>query len=157
LWALPWGKIAYQGRRLAEAGWTVELHRASGSGMPEYPLHTCYFPGKVLLFGAQDYLNTPQGAAHLTDVEYFFQNRWQKAAEPLRIHTTLELRDRLRHGATRLLYYFGGASAEGLLVHGAQDWVSWSELASLLEQTPVSAVFLNLLGEDSFVAMAPSR
>jgi hypothetical protein len=28
LWALPWGKMAYQGRRLAEVGWTVELHHA---------------------------------------------------------------------------------------------------------------------------------
>ena len=37
LWALPWGKIAYQGRRLAEVGWTVELHNASGPGVPEYP------------------------------------------------------------------------------------------------------------------------
>lgn len=54
LWALPWGKIAYHGRRLAEAGWTVELHDTSGSGVPEYPLHTCYFPGKVVLLGEID-------------------------------------------------------------------------------------------------------
>jgi hypothetical protein len=40
LWALPWGKIAYQGRRLAEVGWTVELHHASAPGLPEYPVHT---------------------------------------------------------------------------------------------------------------------
>jgi hypothetical protein len=157
LWALPWGKIAYQGRRLAEVGWTVELHHASAPGLPEYPVHTCYFPGKVLLLGAQDYLHTPQGAAHLTDVEHFFQSRWPRDAEPIRVHTSLDLRDRLRTGATRLLYYFGSASSEGLLVHGAQDLVSWSELASLLEQTPVSVVFLNLLGEDSFAAMAPVR
>ena len=157
LWALPWGKIAYQGRRLAEVGWTVELHHTSGSGMPEYPVHTCYFPGKVVLLGAHDYLNTPQGKAHLIDVEHFFQNRGQKDAEPIRVQTTLELRDRLRTGSTRLLYYFGSASSEGLLVHGAQDLVSWSELASLLELTPVSVVFLNLLGEESFAAMAPAR
>src|SRR5262249_6560300 len=64
LWALPWGKIAHQGRHLAEVGWTVELHNTSGSGVPEYPVHTCYFPGKVLLLGAQDYLDTRQGATH---------------------------------------------------------------------------------------------
>ena len=157
LWALPWGKIAYQGQRLAEVGWTVELHHTSGSGMPEYPVHTCYFPGKVVLLGAHDYLNTPQGKAHLIDVEHFFQNRGQKDAEPIRVQTTLELRDRLRTGSTRLLYYFGSASSEGLLVHGAQDLVSWSELASILELTPVSAVFLNLLGDESFAAMAPAR
>ena len=157
LWGLPWGKIAYQGRRLAEVGWTVELHHAMGPGMPEYPVHTCYFPGKVLLLGAQDYLHIPQGAAHLTDVEHFFQSRWPRDVEPIRVHTTLELRDRLRTGSTRLLYYFGRASSEGLLVHGTQDWISWSELAGLLEQTPVSVVFLNLLGEDSFAAMAPAQ
>jgi hypothetical protein len=109
------------------------------------------------LLGSQDYLHTPQGVAHLTDVEHFFQSRWPRDAEPIRVRTALELRDRLRTGSTRLFYYFGSASSEGLLVHGARDWVSWSELGSLLEQTPVSAVFLNLLGEDSFVAMAPAR
>jgi hypothetical protein len=157
LWALPWGKMAYQGRRLAEVGWTVELHNESSLRVPEYPMHTCYFPGKVLLLGAHDYLHTSQGAAHFTDVEHFFQNRGQKDAEPIRVHTTLELSDRLRTGSTRLLYYFGSASSEGLLVQGTQDLVSWSALASLLEQAPVSAVFLNLLGEDSLAAMAPAR
>ena len=153
LWALPWGKIAYQGRRLADVGWTVELHNESSLYVPEYPLHTCYFPGKVLLLGAHDYLHTPQGAAHFTDVEHFFQHRWPRDVEPIRVHTARELRDRLRTGSTRLLYYFGSASSAGLLVHGTQDLVSWSALASLLEPTPVSVVFLNLLGEDSFAAM----
>src|SRR5262249_2014207 len=88
---------------------------------------------------------------------HFFQSRWQRNMEPIRGHTTRELRDGLRTGSTRLLYYFGSASSEGLLVHGTQDWVSWSALASLLEQTPVSAVVLNLLGDDSFAAMAPAR
>jgi hypothetical protein len=158
LWALPWGKIAYQGRRLAEVGWTVELHDASGPGMPEYPLHTCYFPGKVLLFGAHAYMQTPQAAAHLADVEHFFQSRWPKAVEPLRVNTTTELRDVLRTGSTRLLYYIGSASSEGLLADGAAACVPWSEVGNLLEQAQsVSAVFLNLLGEESFAAMAPAR
>jgi hypothetical protein len=158
LWALPWGKIASQGRRLAEAGWTVELHDTSGSGVPEYPLHTCYFPGKVVLFGAHDAMQTPQGRAHLTDVEHFFQSRWPRAVEPLRVNTATELREVLRTGSTRLLYYVGGASSEGLLVDGAQEYVPWSELAGQLEQAQsVSAVFLNLLGEESYTAMASAR
>jgi hypothetical protein len=159
LWAPPWGKIAYQGRRLAEAGWTVELHDASGPGVPEYPLHTCYFPGKVVLFGAHDSMQTRQGAAHLADVEHFLQSRWPKAVEPLRVNTTTELRDVLRTGSTRFLYYVGSASSEGLLVHGAEEaCLPWSECATLLEQAQsVSAVFLNLLGEESVAAMASAR
>jgi hypothetical protein len=158
LWALPWGTMAYQGRRLAEVGWTVELHNASAPGMPEYPLHTCYFPGKAVLFGAHEYMQTRQGAAHLTDVEHFFQSRWPKAVEPLRVTTTTELRDVLRIGSTRLLYYLGGASSEGLLVGNAEACLPWSELADLLAQAQsVSAVFLNLLGEDSVAAMAAAR
>jgi hypothetical protein len=52
LCALPWATIAYQRRRLTHDGWTVELHHDSHSGFPEYPQHTCYFPGKVVLIGA---------------------------------------------------------------------------------------------------------
>jgi TIR domain len=61
LWALPWGKIAYQGQRLAEVGWTVELHHTSGSGMPEYPVHTCYIPARCCCL-APRIISTPRKA-----------------------------------------------------------------------------------------------
>lgn len=44
---LPWGKIEYEGSHLVADGWTVEFHRAGQTGFPEFPSHTCYFPGKV--------------------------------------------------------------------------------------------------------------
>jgi hypothetical protein len=52
LYALPWVRLSYQGRRLADDGWTIELHPHSEARFPEYPPHTCYFPGKVVLAGA---------------------------------------------------------------------------------------------------------
>ena len=103
LWALPWATITYQGRRLASDGWTVELHPTSHAGFPEYPPHTCYFPGKVVLIGAGDAAQTPQGVAHLYDVQHFFQRRWQQAPEPILARTKAELHAALRIGSTRLV------------------------------------------------------
>ena len=52
LHVLPWGNIAYQGRPLAQAGWTVEFHAKCEPGFPEYSRHLCYFPGRVVLAGS---------------------------------------------------------------------------------------------------------
>jgi hypothetical protein len=120
LCALPWATIAYQGRRLTNDGWTVELHHDSHPGFPEYPPHTCYFPGKVVLIGASAGGQTPQDIAHLQDVQHFFQRRWQQAPEPMLVRTNAELRAALRIGSTRLVYYYGEASPDGLLVEGAE-------------------------------------
>lgn len=49
---LPWGRIAYRGRPLAQAGWTVEFHGKNEPGFPEYSRHLCYFPGRVVLAGS---------------------------------------------------------------------------------------------------------
>jgi hypothetical protein len=158
LWGLPWAMIAYRGRRLASDGWTVELHAASHSGFPEYPPHTCYFPGKIVLIGAGDLAQTPQGMAHLHDVQHFFQRRWQQAPEPILVSTKTDLRTALRIGSTRLVYYYGAASADGLLLEDDDVCFAWSELADLLQQSrSVSAVFLNLLGENSIDAIAQGR
>ena len=158
LCALPWATIAYQGRRLASDGWTVELHAASHAGFPEYPPHTCYFPGKVVLIGAGDAAQTPQGMAHLHDVQHFFHRHWQQAPEPVLVRTNTELRAALRTGSTRLVYYYGAASHDGLLLEGAERCFPWSELAELLQRSrSVSAVFLNLLGETSFSAISQGR
>jgi hypothetical protein len=158
LWALPWATITYQGRRLADEGWTVELHAASHSGVPEYPPHICYFPGRIVLIGAGDVALTRQGMAHLHDVQHFFQRRWQQAPEPILVTTNAELRAALRVGSTPLVYYYGVASQDGLLLESAERSFAWSELADLLQQSrSVSAVFLNLLGETSFGAISPAR
>jgi hypothetical protein len=158
LCAMPWGKIAYQGRRLAAGGWTVELHPASATGLPEYPLHTCYFPGKVVLVSASDGAQTPQATAHFHDLHLFFQRRWQQAPEPTLVSTAAGLRAALRTGSTRLVYYYGAASPEGLLLEGLESSFSWTELAGLLQRSrSVSAVFLNLLGEGGFNAIPQGR
>jgi hypothetical protein len=158
LWALPWATIAYQGRRLATDGWTVELHAASHSGFPEYPPHTCYFPGKVLLIGAGDGAQTPQGVAHLLDVQRFFHRHWQEAPEPVLVSDNTDLRKELLTGSTRLVYHYGAASRDGLLLEGAERCFPWSELAELLQRSrSVSAVFLNLLGETSFSAISQAH
>jgi hypothetical protein len=60
------------------------------------------------------------------------------------------LREALRTGSTRLLYYYGTATAEGLALDGPEQILPWSTLATLLQDSrSVSAVFLNLLGEAS--------
>ena len=116
------------------------------------------FPRQGGVVGRSRVTHTRQGAAHLVDVEHFFQSRWQKSVEPLRGNTTTELREVLRTGSTPLLYYVGSASPEGLLVEGAEVRLPWSELGDLLQQAQsVSAVFLNLLGEESASAMASAR
>jgi hypothetical protein len=157
LCALPWATIAYQGRPLASDGWTVELHEASHSGFPEYPHHTCYFPGRVVLVGGGAGTH-PQNIAHLQDVQHFFQRRWQQAPEPVLASTAADLRAALRIGLTRLVYYYGEASPDGLLLEGAERCFAWSELAELLQRSrSVSAVFLNLLGETSYGAIPQGR
>jgi hypothetical protein len=139
----------------------VELHADNIVGFPEYPLHTCYFPGKVVLVRARDQVQTPQGAAHFHDLQHFFQRRWQKAAEPTLVDTDAALHAALNAGSPRLIYYYGPASQEGLLLAGADGQerrVSWLALAELLQRSrSVSVVFLNLLGETSFAALPQGR
>jgi hypothetical protein len=63
----------------------------------------------------------------------------------------------LNAGSPRLVYYYGPASREGLLLAGAEGQehcFPWSALAALLQQSrSISVVFLNLLGEASFAAI----
>jgi hypothetical protein len=134
LCALPWTSITYKGRHLAVDGWTVELHADSTAGFPEDPPHACYFPGKVVLVGTHDQVQTPQGTAHFHDLQHFFQRRWQKATEPTLVGTDTELHAALNAGSPRLVYYYGPASREGLLLAGSDGnecCVPWSELAEL--------------------------
>jgi hypothetical protein len=161
LYTLPWARISYQGRALVTDGWTVEFHADSTPGFPEYPPHTCYFPGKVVLIGTRDSAHTPQSAAHFHDLQHFFQRRWQQAPEPVLVDTATTLRTALSTGSPRLVYYYGPASREGLLLASAGEpdyCFPWSELAALLQRSrSVSAVFLNLLGEAGFDAMPQGR
>jgi hypothetical protein len=158
VWTLPWATIAYRGRRLAGDGWTVELHAASHSGFPEFPPHTCYFPGKVVLIGTGDGAQTRQAMAHLHDVQRFFHRHWQQAPEPVLVSTNSELRAALRTGSTRLVYHYGAASRDGLLLEGTESCFPWSELADLLQRSrSASAVFLNLLGKTSFGAISQAH
>ena len=156
LYSLPWNTISYQGRRLIDSGWTVELHLNHPDGFPEYPPHTCYFPGKVVLIQASEGQPTPQAAAHSRDLQNFFQRHWQDAPEALLVRTAAELRTILQAGATRLVYVYGTASATGLLLAGTV--FPWSTLAELFQRSQsVSAVFVNLLGEASLDAIPATR
>ena len=161
LYTLPWARISYQGRALVADGWTVEFHADNASGFPEYPPHTCYFPGKVVLIGSHDSAHAPQSAAHFHDLQHFFQRRWQQAPEPVLVDTATALRTELSTGSPRLVYYYGPASREGLLLAGAGEpdhCFPWSELAELLRRSrSVSAVFLNLLGEAGCDAIPQGR
>lgn len=153
---LPWNRLSYQGRRLVDDGWTVELHPDPAHGFPEYPTHTCYFPGKVVLLHTSHGEPVPQENAHGDDLQRFFQRHWQEAPAALLVHTATTLHEVLRAGATRLLYIYGTASAEGLRLAGAV--VPWGTLAELVQGSQsVSAVFVNLWGEASMGAMAATR
>ena len=87
-----------------------------------------------------------------------FSARWQQAPEPVLVSTEAGLRTALRTGSTRLVYYYGAASPDGLLLAGAERCFPWSELAELLQRSrSVSAVFLNLLGEAGLHAIPQGR
>jgi hypothetical protein len=156
LYSLPWNALSYQGRRLVDNGWTVELHPHHPDGFPEFPPHACYFPGKVVLIQASEGQPPPQAVAHGRDLHHFFQRHWQDAPAALLVHTVDELRETLRAGATRLVYVYGTASVAGLFLDGTV--LPWSTLAEQLQRSQsVSAVFVNLLGDASLEAIPANR
>lgn len=149
LQVLPWSNIAYRGRPLAEVGWTVEFHRKSAPGFPEYPRHLCYFPGRVVLVGSK--------SEHFDDVQNFFQRHWQDNPNPVLVTDAKALRAALQAGSTRLVYYCGPASRKGLLLQNQMndEYVPWSDFAQWLKQSQsVSALFLNLVGETGYEALS---
>lgn len=171
LLALPWSEIAYRGRPLCDDGWTVELHSRSTdqpSGFPAHPDHVCYFPGRVLLAAAP----TESSTRHCDDLRGFFQRNWPDNPEPVLARSASALRDALRAGSTRVVYYYGLASENGLLFADGADasradanrvearradaqCVAWSDLAGWLGPVPaVDLLFLNLLGEAAQPALA---
>lgn len=163
LYRQPWGNLAYQGQVLRHSGWTVEMHCPAESQFPEYPRHVCYFPGRVIVAGealarspteaAPGTAAANTGAWHFDDLQRFFQRFWRQMPEPALASDPPALRAALRVGSTRLLYYFGPASADGLLF-GA-DILPWAELADHLgESQSVSVVFLNLVGDAARGALA---
>ena len=156
LCSLPWSKISYKGTRLAEGGWTVELHAADERGFPALSPHLCRFPGKVVLGSAQE--GGPQAAAHSRDLQGFFQRAWPRSQAPVLVRTPEELHSALGTGSPRLFYYYGPASRDGLLLDGSTGCVPWSVLADVLQRArSVSVVLLNLLGETSLEAIPPAQ
>lgn len=153
LHVLPWGNIAYRGRPLAQAGWTVEFHAKSEPGFPVYSEHLCYFPGRVVLAGSAE----SHQAAHFHDLRRFFQRHWPRNPEPTLAIDADALRAALQAGSTRLVYYYGPASREGLLPQdrAGGECVPWPDFAKWLKQSQsVSVLFLNLVGETGYEALA---
>jgi hypothetical protein len=152
---LPWGSIAYRGHPLYQDGWTVELHAGVALGFPEYSRHLCYFPSRVVLVGSAA---SRQTAHFRDDLPRFFQQHWPENPDPVVVADAVNLRAALQAGSTRLVYYYGPASRHGLLLQdGATDGgcVSWKELAEWLRQSQsVSVLFLNLVGETEYKALA---
>ncbi|MCB1806094.1 MAG: toll/interleukin-1 receptor domain-containing protein [Candidatus Competibacteraceae bacterium] len=143
---LPWSNIAYNSGLLRSDGWTVEFHGEISHGYPENPSHTCYLPGKVILASPPDY----QQSGHIADLQTFFQHNWRDMTPPTVVADTEKLSDELNRGSTRLLYYFGQASSEGLLSGTADTILPWQAVIESLRQSQsVSLVFLNLIGETS--------
>ena len=144
---LAWHALAYAGRPLRQDGWTVEWHATDEPGFPEYPSPICYFPGRVVLLGSKDDQNAP----HFQDVQRFFQHGWQDNPAPQRVFDAAALRAALSVGSTRLVYYYGPASEQGLLLDGADQPdsnLSWVELAEWLQQArSVSILYLNIIGD----------
>lgn len=154
---LPWATIAYQGRVLSQVGWTVELHvPPRDPGFPDYPRHRCQFPGRLLLAGSTQ----TRQAAHFDDLRHFFQRHWPQNPEPALAADAGGVRRALQVGSTRLVYYYGPASSEGLLLQDGAggEVLSWAELAQCLQESrSVSLLFLNLVNEagDEALAYAP--
>lgn len=150
---LPWGTLAYQGRALGQVGWTVEFHTPGEPEFPDHPRHRCHFPGRLLLAASVQ----RRQAAHFDDLRRFFQRHWPQNPEPELAADADALRGALRVGSTRLVYYYGPASRDGLLLQDeANDArVSWSDLAKYLQESrSVSLLFLNLINEAGDEALA---
>ncbi|KFB69053.1 toll/interleukin-1 receptor domain-containing protein [Candidatus Accumulibacter vicinus] len=150
---LPWSTLAYQGRALSQVGWTVEFHTPGEPEFPDHPRHRCHFPGRLLLATCAQ----RRQAAHFDDLRHFFQRHWPQNPEPALAADADALRGALQVGSTRLVYYYGPASRDGLLLQDAADGgcVSWSELAKWLrESRSVSLLFLNLVNEAGDEALA---
>ncbi|MBO3708761.1 MAG: hypothetical protein J5X21_20580 [Candidatus Accumulibacter sp.] len=142
---LPWSTIAYQGRPLGEAGWTVEFQPRGTPAFPEYVEHVCHFPGRLVLAGSVQ----SRRAAHFDDLQRFFQRHWPANPASLVSADAPSLRGALQVGSTRLLYYYGPASRNGLLLNDTDDGerLAWRELADDLQRSQsVSLLFLNLVG-----------
>lgn len=100
----------------------------------------------------------PHAATHVQDLQRFFQRNWPQTPEPVWCRTAAELHDALNTGSTRLVYYFGMTSRDGLQLDGEDPTLTWVALNGLLQQSQsVSAVFLNLLGEDCYDAIPQGR
>ncbi|HRZ22420.1 MAG TPA: hypothetical protein P5326_00100, partial [Candidatus Contendobacter sp.] len=118
-----------------------------------YPRHLCYFPGRVVLAGSEE----SRQAAHFHDLRRFFQRHWPGNPDPARATDANALRAALQAGSTRLVYYYGPASRNGLLLQDRADGecAPWPDFANWLKQSQsVSVLFLNLVGETGFEALA---
>ncbi len=115
------------------------------AAFPEYGEHVCHFPARVLLTGSAASCQT----AHFDDLQRFFQRHWPANPATRVGAKAASLRGALQVGSTRLLYYHGPASGQGLLLdeRDASECLSWDALADDLQRSQsVSLLFLNLIG-----------
>jgi hypothetical protein len=117
LHVLPWGTISYQGRPLARWAGQWNSTPRSEPGFPEYPRHLCYFPGRLLLAGSRRRATRPRisttcGASFSVTGRTIPSRRWRPTRMPCALRCA---------GSTRLVYYYGPASRDGLLLQDRAD------------------------------------
>lgn len=137
----PWSTLSWQGRALAECGWSVELRPSTPR--VEYPdpvHHTMEFPDRVVALVGDGFVDS----SHLAeDLRRFFDRYWQTYVPFDCCANAAEFETALNR-SPRLVYYFGPADDKGLRLSG-DTLLEWSTLAEWLGRAgTVSLLYLNL-------------
>jgi len=155
--SLPWTKIGFEGKPLADSGWTVELAPPSPTSVrAELANHSFIMPGRILLV-VPEAEGDGSAAAHLKDVQDLLQRLWDRPAPIFVASDAVQLGAYLRDYSPRLVYFYGRASRDGgiwTLRMADDSGLGFAAFKALFSSVPPSAVLLNLLGEDAVEAVS---
>ncbi len=109
---LPWATMTWKSNVLRDSGWTFELMGGGPlTARPTFDDITFNTPCSVLMIAPD---NAPHVALHHRAVEERLQHAWPQSHEPLqRVRTWAELELAWQQSPPRLVYYYGGAEADG--------------------------------------------
>jgi hypothetical protein len=116
-------------------------------------------PGRVLLV-APEAERDPIAAAHRADVHAHLQHLWKKPGPIKLAQNAGEVRDYLRYQSPRLVYWYGPVRQAGqewrLEIEGgdADGGLSFAQLHECFSTVPPSALFFNLIGEQTAAGFA---